>query len=135
MVIHVLTQELIGNFFQTDTNVVVTDQLDISNNGTGPALIVSQMGANDIATFKEGSNTVMIIKDGGLIGINTQTPTATLDVNGNFNLSNYKMATIGELGIGSVRLYGSYNMTNLFDKNYTNLDLIPFAIGVRFSKF
>jgi len=56
-------------------------------------------------------------------------------VNGNFNLSNYKMATIGELGIGSVRLYGSYNMTNLFDKNYTNLDLIPFAIGVRFSKF
>jgi len=56
-------------------------------------------------------------------------------VNGNFNLNNYKMATIGELGIGSVRLYGSYNMTNLFDKNYTNLDLIPFAIGLRFSKF
>jgi hypothetical protein len=56
-------------------------------------------------------------------------------VNGNFNLSNYKMATIGELGIGSVRLYGSYNMTNLFDKNYTNLDLMPFAIGLRFSKF
>jgi hypothetical protein len=56
-------------------------------------------------------------------------------VNGNFNLSNYKMATIGELGIGSVRLYGSCNMTNLFDKNYTNLDLMPFAIGLRFSKF
>lgn len=56
-------------------------------------------------------------------------------VNGNFNLSNFKMATIGELGIGSIRLYGSYNMSNLFDKNYTNLDLMPFAIGVRFSKF
>jgi hypothetical protein len=45
------------------------------------------------------------------------------------------MATIGELGIGSIRLYGSYNMTNLFDKNYTQLDLMPFAIGIRFSKF
>ena len=56
-------------------------------------------------------------------------------VNGNFNLDNYKMATIGELGIGSIRLYGTYNMTNLFDKNYTKLDLLPFAIGVRFSKF
>jgi hypothetical protein len=56
-------------------------------------------------------------------------------MNGNFNLSNYKMATIGELGIGSIRLYGSYSMTNLFDKNLTNLDMAPFVVGVRFSKF
>lgn len=56
-------------------------------------------------------------------------------VNGNFNLNNYKMATIGELGIGSVRLYGSYSMTNLFDKNLTHFDMAPIVIGVRFSKF
>ena len=56
-------------------------------------------------------------------------------VNGNFNLNNFKMATIGELGIGSIRLYGSFNTTNLFDKNMTYLDMTPFAIGVRFSKF
>jgi hypothetical protein len=54
-------------------------------------------------------------------------------VNGNFNLNNFKMATIGELGVGSIRLYGSFNSTNLFDKNMTNLDLAPFAVGVRFS--
>ena len=56
-------------------------------------------------------------------------------VNGNFNLNNFKMATIGELGIGSVRLYGSYSMTNLFDKNLTHYDMAPIVIGVRFSKF
>jgi hypothetical protein len=56
-------------------------------------------------------------------------------LNGNFNLNNVKMATIGELGIGSLRLYGSYSLTNLFDKNLTNFDMAPFAIGVRFSKF
>ena len=56
-------------------------------------------------------------------------------VNGNFNLNNLKMSTIGELGIGSIRLYGSYNMTNLFDKNLTNYYFLPYAIGVRFSKF
>jgi Outer membrane protein beta-barrel domain len=56
-------------------------------------------------------------------------------VNGNFNLNNLKMSTIGELGIGSIRLYGSYNMTNLFDKNLTSFDFLPYAIGVRFSKF
>ena len=56
-------------------------------------------------------------------------------VNGNFNLNNFKMATIGELGVGSIRLYGSFNSTNLFDKNMTHLDMTPFAVGVRFSKF
>ena len=56
-------------------------------------------------------------------------------VNGNFNLNNFKMSTIGELGVGSLRLYGTYNLTNMFDKNLTHFDLTPFAIGVRFSKF
>ena len=56
-------------------------------------------------------------------------------VNGNFNLNNFKMATIGELGVGSLRLYGSYNLTNMFDENLNHFDLTPFAIGVRFSKF
>ena len=54
---------------------------------------------------------------------------------GNFNLSNTKLATIGELGIGSLRLYGSYSLTNMFDKNLSSFDMAPFAIGVRFSKF
>ena len=56
-------------------------------------------------------------------------------VNGNFDLNNLKMSTIGELGIGSIRLYGSYSLTNLFDNNLTNFDMAPFAIGLRFSKF
>jgi hypothetical protein len=56
-------------------------------------------------------------------------------VNGNFDLNNFKLATIGELGIGSVRLYGSYSRTNMFNEKLTNFDMNPFAIGVRFSKF
>ncbi len=56
-------------------------------------------------------------------------------MNGNFDLNNIKMSTIGELGVGSIRLYGSYSMTNLFDKNLTSFDMNPFAIGLRFSKF
>ena len=56
-------------------------------------------------------------------------------VNGNFDLNNTKLATIGELGVGGIRLYGSYSLTNLFDKKLTSFDMAPFAIGVRFSKF
>lgn len=56
-------------------------------------------------------------------------------VHGNFNLNDFKMATIGELGVGDIRLYGSLSMTNLFDKKFTNIDMAPFAVGIRFSKF
>lgn len=54
---------------------------------------------------------------------------------GNFNLNNWRVATIGELGIGGIRLYGSYGLTNLFDKKATYFEMYPFALGLRFSKF
>ena len=54
---------------------------------------------------------------------------------GTFELNNLRFATIGELGIGGVRLYGSFGSINLFDKNKSNLTLFPYAIGLRFSNF
>ena len=54
---------------------------------------------------------------------------------GNFNLDDWRFATIGELGVGAVRLYGSFANSNLFNKNQSFIDMEPFAIGLRFSKF
>ncbi len=54
---------------------------------------------------------------------------------GNFNLNNWRVASIGELGIGGIRLYGSYGLTNLFDKKAIPLEFPPYAIGLRFSNF
>ena len=54
---------------------------------------------------------------------------------GNFNLNDWRIATIGELGIGSIRLYGSFTNHNLFNKTTSTIDLQPFAVGLRFSKF
>lgn len=56
-------------------------------------------------------------------------------ITGNFNLNDWRFATIGELGIGSIRLYGSYGFSNLFDKNQTSFDMQPYALGIRFSHF
>ena len=56
-------------------------------------------------------------------------------ISGNFNLNDWRVATIGELGIGSVRLYSSFGLTNLFDKNQTNFDMAPFALGIRLTNF
>ncbi len=54
---------------------------------------------------------------------------------GNFNLNNWRFATIGELGVGGIRLYGSYGLTNLFDKNVFAIEFHPYTIGLRFSNF
>jgi hypothetical protein len=54
---------------------------------------------------------------------------------GNFNLNDWRIATIGELGVGSLRLYGSFANSNLFNNNQSFIDMQPFAVGLRFSKF
>ena len=54
---------------------------------------------------------------------------------GTFELNNLRFATIGELGIGSIRLYGSYGSINLFDKNQSHFSFFPYALGLRFSNF
>jgi hypothetical protein len=54
---------------------------------------------------------------------------------GNFNLNDWRFATIGEIGVGVVRLYGSFANNNLFNKNQSFLDMHPFAVGLRFSRF
>ena len=54
---------------------------------------------------------------------------------GTFELNNLRFATIGELGIGGIRLYGSYGSINLFDKNQSHFSLFPYALGLRFSNF
>ncbi|MFY8165618.1 MAG: outer membrane beta-barrel protein, partial [Sediminibacterium sp.] len=57
-------------------------------------------------------------------------------IGGTFNLNDWRTAAIGELGIGAVRLYGSYGFSNLFaDDNPYGFDFNPFAIGIRFNKF
>ena len=54
---------------------------------------------------------------------------------GTFELNNLRFATIGELGIGVIRLYGSYGSINLFDKNESHFSFFPYALGLRFSNF
>jgi len=49
-------------------------------------------------------------------------------------LSPFRTALIGELGIGPVKLYGSYSLNTLHD-SYTRLEQYPFAVGIRFSNW
>ena len=78
-----------GIYNITNTEVRLTDQFTVSNDGTGPALKVYQIGAQPIADFYDDTNIAMRIADGGLIGIGKLNPAYTLDVNGSVYAMGY----------------------------------------------
>jgi len=49
-----------------------------------------------------------------------------------FDLRKWKLSYIGELGLGPVRLYGSYAMKSMWEKG---LDQTPYNVGIRISSF
>ncbi len=49
-----------------------------------------------------------------------------------FDLRKWKLAYIGELNLGPVRLYGSYAMKSMWEKA---LDQTPYTVGIRLSHF
>jgi len=51
---------------------------------------------------------------------------------GEYDMEKFKISYIGDIGLGPVRLYGSYSPKTIFERG---LDLKPFNIGVRFSKW
>jgi len=85
--VHILGNVLIqGNLsvFGTetiiDTNVQVTDRLEITNDGTGPALVVNQNGSQPVADFRDETVSVLFIADGGNVGVGTTSPASKLDI-------------------------------------------------------
>ena len=93
-----------GGFVQTNTNVQITDQLDISNNGTGPALIARQHGTADVAAFYDDNALAMVIKgtsgEGGRVGIGTNSiPNSNYTGNGVLLSVNSPIFTNGLINI------------------------------------
>jgi hypothetical protein len=51
---------------------------------------------------------------------------------GEYDLEKFKLSYIGELGLGPVKLYGSYSPKSMFENG---LDMRPFTIGFRLSNW
>ena len=51
---------------------------------------------------------------------------------GQYDLEKFKISYIGDIGLGPVRLYGSYSPKTIFERS---LDVKPFNIGLRFSNW
>lgn len=55
-------------------------------------------------------------------------------IRGDFNFEPWRIATIAELGLGPVRLYGSYSLNRL-QKDITQVEQYPYTVGIRFSNW
>jgi hypothetical protein len=85
----------LGGTVNITTRISETTALKIYNIGAGPALSVTQTGAQDIATFSDENGPVMCITDAGIVGIgpspcNTDT-TVKLDVKGAVKIGDAKI--------------------------------------------
>jgi hypothetical protein len=111
-----------GDFIKTDTNVQVTEQLDISNDGTGPAMIVTQHGAQPVAEFYDDANLTMVIKDGGDVSL-----AAGINVDGIATM-NSGMVVSGDTSLADVNVSGTATVGSTLD--VTGATTLSSALGV-----
>lgn len=117
----------IGSTTVIESDVTVSQQLKIENNGTGPALYVNQNGAQAIADFRDDNVSVFHIADGGNIGIHTTNPQNALDINGNMvitgnqtiksNLTVSSLNVLHETVLSSLTVNGSSVYQNIITIN------------------
>ena len=124
-----------GNLTVDGTTTVVnttvdsqtSEQLIITNDGTGPAVTVTQKGTESILLIKDDDNTCFFIKDGGKILIGgIAASDYHLDVSGNTHFVNNvdvsqnvnisgNAKVIGSLTCGSMQIDGDFGVKGNFD--------------------
>jgi len=98
---------VLGDYVILDTITSNTEQMVITNDGTGPALKVTQTGANSIAEFFDDGNALAFkVANDGLIGIGTADPLAKLHVVGSAMISS-NLDVIGNVYPGAINLVGT----------------------------
>jgi len=51
---------------------------------------------------------------------------------GDYDLERFKLSYVGEIGLGSIRFYGSYSPKSIYEHS---LDMRPYTVGIRFSNW
>jgi microcystin-dependent protein len=91
-----------GNLTVSGTQSQVVTKLEITNEGTGPAILINQTGAQPVANFQDDGTSVLFIADGGNVGLGTITPSSKLQVQGSVRVNGGEFLQEGiSIGFGS----------------------------------
>jgi hypothetical protein len=94
-----------------ETTTTTTSSFAITNNGSDTALTVTQVdGSNDVAEFKDGVDTALIVKGSGRVGVGTNDPNKEFTVVGEISSSNNITAGSGNLYLDQSKLEGVSNL-------------------------
>ena len=110
---------VLGNATKLETTTTVFSSFEVHNVGETVAFKVTQTGAVDIAQFVDDATTALVIKNGGNVGINTETPGEKLTVSGNISASGNIYAK-GDLYVEGNEIY-------LGDGDGNNVTIQPLA--------
>ncbi len=132
-----------NNYFYK-TGITYVDGADVYTTDKGNRFSKNKLVANYLTVplmvnintnpskVKKGFQISAGVSGGYLIGARQKQKSASgMDKNKtDFNLEQFKLAYVGELGLGLVKLYGSYSMTPL---HKYGLNQLPYTLGIRFS--
>ncbi len=124
--------------FNKNPSFVFRDSVDFSKNKlyAGYLTVPIMLNFNTMPNKKNGLSFSAGISAGYLIGSHTKQKSnerGKQKVKGDFELDKWRLAAVGELGLGPVRLYGSYSFNAL--QSGVPLVQYPYAVGIRFSNW
>lgn len=116
---------------------IVRDSVDFSKNKlyAGYLTVPFMLNINTSPGRKKGLSFSAGISAGYLVGSHTKQISkerGKTKTKGELDLEQFRIAYIGELGLGPVRLFGSYSATKLHEKGLTQY---PYSLGIRFSNW
>ena len=112
-----------GNYTQIDTNTSTTEQWKVTNDGTGPAVVIKQNGDNPVAQFIDSDQNSSVTPQGTISNNNTSTTTLTLSSTTDFDNIELESQIIFTI---SSTTYTTYVQT----KTVPNIIIIDQAIQV-----
>ena len=126
------------NSLQAPSPVVIRDSISFSKNKLGLNYITVPLMLNFItnsANTKKGLSLSMGLSAGYLYGVRNKQKSEERGKEknrGDYDLERFKLSYIAEMGLGPVRLYGSYSPNSIFSKG---LVMKPYTIGIRLSNW
>jgi hypothetical protein len=126
------------NSLQPKSPVVIRDSISFSKNKLALNYITVPLMVNFVTNptnAKKGLSVSMGLSAGYLYGVRNKQKSderCKEKNRGDYDLERFKLSYIAEMGLGPVRLYGSYSPNSIFSKG---LVMKPYTIGIRLSNW